>query len=495
MLLLTVSLAHASAYYFLDSGTRAIGRGGAFVAGADDLTAQYYNPAALANIDRPMFNFNYWQVEQYVRFDRADESGEDAFAPVENIAPPIPEPSGGYAAPLGGIHPALKNTTAAFGLYVPTSPYMAYPADGAQRYSLIDSLIWQIYAGPSVAQRVTPWLTVGAGLQYTFLRVEQELAATICYTEDSCAEGSDDPANDITIDLKTWDWSQFSGNFGVLVQPTGWLDIGASVQPPIRYEAPGSLTASFDEEFSLAGQLDGLSFTDDDVTVVVAVPMILRAGVQVRPTETLRVEAAGTYTSWSSLDELRVTDMDLKVDGNPDGLAPDGFLVTDDIVFETGYRDSFSARLGGDYLFRPGDRKFNARVSAGVHYESSAVPPETQGVTLVDGNKWGVGLGTTVTLFDRVALDLSGAKQFLADRTITGSQLRQQALFANLANPEETSVVQGKVVGNGEFTSNLTFLAAGITVYTGKRRDEVAARPSVASDAPLAQAEPEWTAR
>src|SRR4051812_15284281 len=111
MLLLAAAPAFASAYYFLDSGTRAIGRGGAFVAGADDLSAQYYNPAALSNISRPMLNINGWAVSQYVSFDRADEDGLDPFHAVENESPPIYEPSFGFAAPLGGISPILKNTT------------------------------------------------------------------------------------------------------------------------------------------------------------------------------------------------------------------------------------------------------------------------------------------------------------------------------------------------------------------------------------------------
>ena len=37
---LTLAEADASAYYFADVGVRAFGRGGAFIAGADDINAQ-----------------------------------------------------------------------------------------------------------------------------------------------------------------------------------------------------------------------------------------------------------------------------------------------------------------------------------------------------------------------------------------------------------------------------------------------------------------------
>src|SRR5580692_11612421 len=45
------SRADASGLYFSDRGVRPLGRGGAFVAGADDLGAIWYNPAGV--VDAP----------------------------------------------------------------------------------------------------------------------------------------------------------------------------------------------------------------------------------------------------------------------------------------------------------------------------------------------------------------------------------------------------------------------------------------------------------
>jgi long-chain fatty acid transport protein len=469
MLLLLAAQAHASAYYFLDSGARAIGRGGAWIVGGDDLSAQYYNPAELSNIKRPMLNVQGWAVAQNIQFDRADEDGQDPYENVHNESPPIYEPEFGYAAPLGGISPILKNTTLAVGLYVPTSPYLAFPEDGPQRYSLIDSLIWQVYAGPSVAQKITPWLTVGAGLQYTFLRVEERLAATICTLPDAedCANADsrqyEDPANDIVLGVKTWDPFELSWNAGFILKPTPRVEIGAAFQPPIKYTAPGSISATFNENYSLANQLDGLSFTDDDVTLKVTIPMIVRAGVQVTPIDPLRVELAGTWTNWAVMKELRITDMDLTVKHADDAtLLQDDIVVTDDVVFPTGYQNSWSARLGGDYQLNEW-----AQVRAGAHYESSAVPDANLAVNLVDGPKWGVGAGATFTVAKRVAFDVAFAEQFMGSREITNSKVTQQALLTELSPPYASTVVPGKVIGNGKMTSNVTFVAVGATLYFG----------------------------
>lgn len=480
--LLTPS-ASAASYYFLDSGTRAIARGGAFVVGADDLSAQYYNPAALVNLDRPMFNLNGWAVGQYVRFDRADEPGADGlsgtdddlvFDPVTNQGTPQLEPSGGFATTLGGLSPVLKDTHVALGLYVPTSPNMAYDPEGPQRYSLVDSLVWQVYAGPSVAQRITPWLSVGAGLEYTLLRVDERLNVT------TVPDGSDDPANDVSLDLHTWDPARFSWNAGFLVQPTKWLDIGGSVQPAIHYVAAGQLDIQFSPDHPFAGYLSdadpsddataGLSYQDDDVNLYVTTPWIVRAGVQIKPTAKLKVEGDFTWTHWSESKELRIqlcTENDCSDGGvtlthGDSPLLTEDIPITDDIPITTGFQDSVSARLGGDYTVTDW-----LRVSAGAHYETSAVPASRQGVAVVDGNKWGVGAGATVFAGKHLAFDVAFAQQFLADRAITDSELRQIALKADLLDPENTSVGDGKVVGNGDFASRLTFVAVGATVYLG----------------------------
>ena len=72
-------------------------RGGANVAGADDLSALWFNPAALKRIDGNRFDIDVSLVDHSVRFTRASESVENAeggmdvtsFDPVENSAAPF----------------------------------------------------------------------------------------------------------------------------------------------------------------------------------------------------------------------------------------------------------------------------------------------------------------------------------------------------------------------------------------------------------------------
>lgn len=469
--------AQASGYYFADSGTRAIARGGAVVAGTDDLMAMYYNPGALTRIKQPTLNVNGWMVGQSVRFDRTDEqdcgiaategsADPCAFPAVENEAPPLYEPSFGFATPLGGIHPALKNTVLALGLYPPTGPAMAYPEDGAQRYTLTNALVLQAWAGPTLATQVTPWLSVGAGVQWSFLAIEQGLAAKVCLAETGCL--SDDPTTDVQLDVEGRDMNQWSANVGVLIQPTPWLDIGASWQPGNTYEARGRLGVAFPDDFALANFIDATSVEDKDIAITVTLPQTVRLGAQVRPHPKVQVELAGTWTQWSALDALTITDLELNIpttesaQGAPFNL-PASVAVNDEVELPTGYTDSWSARLGGDVQVTEW-----ARLSLGAHYETSAVPPATQGVNIVDGDKWGVGGGGTFQVGKRLALDVAAAGTFLPSRDVSDSELDQLGLFIDTQNPESGGVIDGKIVGNGAYESSLTFLGVGATWKFGK---------------------------
>jgi len=476
--LLLASQSHAAAYYFLDAGTRSLSRGGAFIAGNDDLSAQYYNPAALIHLRAPTIQLGFSEVYQAVLFDRADEPTEGlTFDAVTNGSPPMAIPTLGFSSPLG-----TKNFSFAFGFYTPYAPDMAYPSDGAQRYTLVDTLVWQGYAGPSVAWRPIPTLTVGAGVAWTFMRAEEELAVAMCLEGAECG---DNPTQDVHIRMAAVDAAQVFWNAGVLYEPKPWLSVGASFVPPVKFHAKGSITADFGDEFGLASFLDGTSFEDDDITLLVNMPMIARLGVAVRPMKGLEIEAAGVWERWSTTPEqcgdygegICITDMNLTITTNKDNplAPPDDIVLSDDIVLPTNYDDAFSVRLGGDWDINP---RFTAR--AGTFYESSAIPPETQGVSLVDGKKIGYGVGGGVRIIKPLTLDLAFAQSFIAKREITDSEVTMIEMQIDLQDPSSSGIVEGKVVGNGTFSSHLTMASAALTWTFGtkKAENQEAAKPT-----------------
>ncbi len=466
MLLALVSLAQPAGFTLVDSGVRGQGRAGAFVAGADDISAQWYNPAALSSMQGTSVKFDLWATQQTVEFDREDILGVNPFNPVESAASPVLEPAGGLVTGLGGVHKALENTTLAVGVMVPTGSDYAYPADGAQRYAIIDSAIRQLYVGPSVAQRFTRWLSVGAGLQYTFLHADQSLVATLCNSADPDACGSDTPTDDVVLDIAATDPFAMTWNAGVLLTPIPALAIGLSVQPGVSFAAGGATTATLSEDNgTVRPYLTDASFTDEDATLEVELPWTVRGGVQVTPVPAVRVELAGTWTGWSATDALVVTDLDLTLTGTEDGpLQGADIVVTDDVSLPTGFVDTWSLRLGGEW-----DAHSAVTVRAGVYRETGATPDGMANPSVPDADKGGAALGLTVRLGPHLSLDASGMYTAWIDRGVTTSAYAQPALNVDYGDSFRTTVGAGRVIGNGSYRSSAWVAGLGVGWQFGGR--------------------------
>jgi len=240
------------------------------------------------------------------------------------------------------------------------------------------------------------------------------------------------------------------------------MSIGASFQPATSYRASGAIEADF-EGHAWEGFLEGNHFTDDEVTSSITMPAIARAGVDFHPTDRWDVELAGAWEGWHVFDEIVITDMDLVITVDPDGFIDEDAVVTEDVVIPAQYQDVWSARLGGSFDAHP-----KLTLHAGGYFETSAVPKAFQGVTLVDGDKIGAGLGAGTHL-GGLDIELAFGQTWFLPRDITDSEMTQLVLDLDLADPDESEVVPGKVVGNGHFASRLTFLSMAMTWHFGQQ--------------------------
>ena len=478
-LLLALALpSEGAAYYFVDAGTRGMARGGAYIAGNEDLTAQYYNPAALINLDSGQVMLNFSLVSQKADFQRMefDDNGElvKEFGNVDNIASPMRIPSFGIAHHFG-----LPDTMFAIGLHPPYAPDKTYTTDGAQRYTLIDAKTTQFYAGISAAHQLNDWLTIGAGLLWNMTRARQSLALNVCNAgkpdePDGCEE-SDPAETDLQLSMKMLDKGKLTGNVGVLITPHDQWTIGLSVMPPIDVEGKGHIEAKFSDEHWLNALLEDGETRDDEIRVLMKLPLVIRSGVQFKPQETLAIEFAAVYEHWSRSEETRIEDVraPLTLNSTATAVAPEGFdpevPITGPVVIPQNYRNSVSYRLGTEW-----DAKPWVTLRSGVYYEASAIPDKSLGVSLMDGNKIGYGVGASYNPRALpMSFDIALSQAFLGTNEIRNSQLTQLTVPidpspALVGEPVSTKIERGRVVGNGDLTSRLTMLSAGITWYFGK---------------------------
>ncbi|MCB9674123.1 MAG: outer membrane protein transport protein [Alphaproteobacteria bacterium] len=434
-----VSAALAGGYFYSDSGIVAAGRGGAFIAGADTQFAQYYNPAGLVRIEHPTVNVGFSSVQQHISFARLDEEA-GLLEPVKNQAAPFVVPQLGFATPLVKGKLAL-----AVGMVSPFAPSSDYDALGEQRYSIIRTSIYQFSYGPSLAYRPIKYVTFGLSLQAKVLILEETLAVS--------ASGALDPGGDLLVTARASDPFTPNINLGVLIDPIEQVTIGLAVQPATRFDAKG--TASLDLSNSNLGAVvdkpvyqDGgctLNPSDpedpcsseDGIGLEIQLPLVVRAGVAVRPTPELEIEAAVVYQNWKKLEDITLTgiDPDIYVFGSPEPTE-----IPDEFQLPAGLRDTVSVRLGGEW--RVNDE---IELRAGGFWENGSVKPQGMSVALVD--PWKVQLGTGFSLWPldgRLRLDGALAGIFFPGFEIRDSEVRQ--VYVDVLNRGG----EGAIVGNGD---------------------------------------------
>jgi long-chain fatty acid transport protein len=435
------SNASAAGYMAPDSGIVASSRGGAFVAGARGQFAQYYNPAGLINATKQSFTLGVTGINKSVEFDPTAEenlAGPPNEEPYQygnqsNNGNPMAIPEGGFVRPIGA------NFVLAIGLTTPTAPNLSYGATGAGRYGLVDLSIINATFGPSLAWRMTPWLTLGVGAQAQMLSIHESIVIS--------TTGSDSATSDLFVDARVQDNFASSYNLGLLLQPTSWLTLGAAYQPGVRFLAKGGLSLDLtgNPYASLAAEE---VLTDDAVSIAISLPSVIRAGIMLHPGNRMELEASVVLERWSELSEVTLSNLD--VDLGPTVSAPD------EIALPSALQDTLSLRLGGEYAL---DEQLSLR--AGGLVESSAVATNDLSLSMTDLPKLMLGTGASYrTQNGKWKFDAVATHTFYLTTEVTDST----ASIVNLIDPDGKS----DSFGSGTYSASTSTFGAAFTYYFGQ---------------------------
>ncbi len=461
MLLLAALLSQASAgtFYFADIGLRGYARAGAYVASVDDITAQWYNPAALTRVEKGMFGVNLSIVEHYITFDREDYPGGGPLVdgePSDLIYDPVENNSITTYIPHGGVAYRFGKLTTYVGFTSPYADYITYPGDGGQRYSLIDSSVLQTFTGGVLAYKVNDWLSIGFGASWNILEVKQSRKLSM-YIQDTPASETEDPTSDVVFDVGVRDSFGIAWNLSTLIEPPSrkWA-FGLMVQPPTHFEAEGTIEADFSDHFLYTdlGIITQETAVDERVTMDVSMPLIIRTGAAFRPKETIELELAFVWENWSSIEALTINELDLNLDINALGNVSTQ-VINGPIDLPTNYLDSYSVRFGGEWRAMP-----YLSLRSGILWESGGMPQESISPASLDQDKVAYGFGGSYHVGEDLDIDFGVFQSFFGTFTVDNSEVKRISAVINLADQSAT-LVEDRVVGNGEYTSSVLFFGLG----------------------------------
>jgi long-chain fatty acid transport protein len=412
-------------YYAGVLGTRAAGRGGAFVARADDVTAVNYNPAGLAEIQATIIqvsnqlsynSYSYTRAPTAVYRDNQDPL-QVTFPQVSNQTPwQAVDPFIGVASNLG-----LRNWGFALAVFAPSgiakAQFPLAPEDqsqnSGQRYMMVSRECMILNTSASVAWKYADRLGVGATLQWIHVP---------SLTYSLVIDGSTFPAAanpvssnmDILSTVKGSSLFTFNAILGAWFRPVPTLQLGLSGQV-----VPADITVKSHLSVAPLGDLVGtVKLTRDgslanDVTLTLPLPMVFRGGARYRhlkgEREVFDIELDIDYTTWSRVKRLGIDA------NNMQATAQSSVLTFKTISIEKDWRDSMGIRLGGDYAVLPN----RLTLRAGGYYETAVSPAATFNVDFPTGIQIGGAVGASV-FFGK--MELAAAYSLRVQPTVSVSE-------------------------------------------------------------------------
>jgi long-chain fatty acid transport protein len=454
---------HAAGLYFTDRGVRPAARAGAFIAGADDLGAIAYNPAGVYEagaqvlFDAAWLHYTSDFTRQSILTQVDPNTGEptgtrfqQTFGEVHGTSPVLPIPT------LAVSFQPDPQWVVAVGLWAPYAVIASYPEDvggkpAPQRYSLItlDGSALGFFGAVAAFAPTKEWrIGIGAGvLAGTF---KSTVALSACLPDRFfCAP--QDPDWDVMSELTVGPIVAPAGELGAIWIPTPDWRVGLSIQSPVYVRAGGTVAT----RLPAAAAFNRARQEGEDVDVSFDLPWNVRAGVEMRAVENLRLELGFGYERWSMHDKILV---------EPDGIAledvatfPETYNLPD-IVFPRNFQDSVSVRLGGEYSVMLGGYRWDGR--AGLAFETSAIPEEYLTVLTTDAPKLTMGLGVGIHI-DKWRFDATYAHVFGFDATVDPGTAKQTPI-----NPVESRPPRvADAVNGGVYRARADVFGVGLT-YT-----------------------------
>lgn len=460
-----LSTADAANYYLSPVGLRSLSRGGAFIAGADDISAQWNNPAALSRISGSHFQLYTVGIKQYINFDRNDYPGEGPDGtdlitdPISNEAPILPIPHMGYITDFGS-----EKWTMLLGFTSPYATGISYPEGGPQRYTMESSMVIHTFTGPALAYQARPWLSFGLGASWNYLIVGQSKQVAL-KTEfpEICNGETENEQCDVSFDAMTKDPAAFAWNLSFLLEPEPkrWA-LAFMVQPKIHFNLEGTLDADLTGNYFYENDPQIIKTQiakDEEVSMDIDLPNIYRLGFLVRPKPNIEIEVSAVYEGWNILPSLNLTDVNMKMETLTGEAA-----ITDDIIIPTNFTDTYSIRLGWQW-----DISEKWTVRNGYLYETTGLPEEYLSIGSFDRDKWGYGLGGTWNPSASWSLDAGVFQSFMGEIDLQNAAAKQTAVEVNVID-QSTALVDGRSINDGVYSSSALLAGLGMSYHFGQRK-------------------------
>lgn len=406
-------LANSSGFAIYTHGASSLAQSAATIAHSDHASAIFFNPALINNFEKT-------RIEMGTTFIFPDrEFKSDLTGRTEDGDDEVSLPSTFFAT-----HKLNESWSVGLGVFNPFGLSTDWPDDWEGRYIATTSEMETFNINPVLSCRLTPWMTLAAGLD--FLTLDASLEKKINFQPFGLPDGNQEFDGD---------GEDFGYNLGIVLEPHEDITIGASYRSEIDVDIDGDATFLVPEEVS---QSPILSFPNTEADSDITLPEQIHFGIAYKGFAPLTIETAVRWEGWSSFDELKI-ELD-----HPVGLLnnPNKIFIT-----ERDWEDTWTWSLGLKYRIN----KFIA-VMGGYLYQGNPVPDRTFDPTIPDANGHLFSLGTDLK-YKSFGLGLALAYQHLESRHKSNT----------VDDDPNDSVTNPKTVANGEYETDFYMMGVNLS--------------------------------
>lgn len=361
---------------------------------AEDASTLFFNPAGLTRLDTHSIIGAGYIVSPNVRFRN---NGSTAIT-----GTPLLGGNGGDAGSpefIPNFYAAWSASDAikvGIGVYAPFGLTTDYDSNWVGRYQATRSQLTTININPTVAARLSPEFSVGAGLNVQFARAELGNAIDFGLIGRSVGLPTLPQRQDGSVEVAGEDWS-VGFNAGVLYEPSARTRVGLAYRSPISHRLRG--TADFTVPTAAQALTARGQFTDSDASADLNLPDTLSLSAYHELSDRWAVMGDVTWTGWSRFEELRV---EFDNPAQPDSVQRENWQDT--------------VRVGVGVRYQATD---NLTLRAGVALDPSPVRnSESRTPRVPDSDRTWVAVGASYQASDSIRVDLSYAHLFVEDAPI-----------------------------------------------------------------------------
>ncbi|MEJ2124818.1 MAG: outer membrane protein transport protein, partial [Alphaproteobacteria bacterium] len=279
----------------------------------------------------------------------------------------------------------------------------------------VKSRIFSLNVNPTLAYKVTPELTVGAGLQVQYFDVLlYNGSGTIfypSYPSTATLPGRRVEADDVG----------FGATAGVTWKPAPGTQIGIGYRSAIKHDLEGKCSGASLTTLATGGfycntggsPLAGAGAVSTDIIL----PEMVSFGLRQELSPVLALYGTVEWTNWSRIDHnVLIT--------NQSGGSNDLLSIT--------YEDGWFVSAGLEYKYSP-----STTLRFGAGWEKSPITDEHRTVMLPDNDRYWLSAGASYKFSDKMTLDFAYSHLFVKDAPITTTS----ASLGNLLTAEgETNI-------------------------------------------------------